>query len=219
MSERTSQLIANKAVTLYPALPPDTLLAYLQDLLRWNPQLGLVSRRDPLAACERLILESVELLTLVRTTGVQSAVRCVDVGSGGGFPGLVWALAEPEWWFLLVERKLGRAAFLRAEALRLGLKHVEVFAGPVEEAAAETRFQDAFDVAVAMAVGTPAEIGSALEPLLVAGGRFLGTVPAEADLPPRAGKTLELTRKEAGDYGNYAIYRRVANGAALEDSP
>jgi 16S rRNA (guanine(527)-N(7))-methyltransferase RsmG len=218
MSEFTAQLIVNKAITLNPALPPDTLLAYLQDLLRWNPQLGLVSRRDPLVACERLVLESVELLTLVRRRGVESPARCVDVGSGGGFPGLVWALAEPDWRFLLVERKLGRAAFLKAEVLRLQLEHVEVFAGPIEETEADPELVGAFGVAVAMAVGTPADIGPRVEPLLAASGWFLGTTPGGASLAPRVGRTLELVGMEAGDYGNYALYQKSAAGGPEKES-
>ncbi|MDH4336771.1 MAG: class I SAM-dependent methyltransferase [Candidatus Krumholzibacteria bacterium] len=207
MSELTSQVIVNKAITLNSSLPPGPLLAYIQDLLRWNPQLGLVSRRDPLAACERLVLESVELLTLARARGVASPARCVDVGSGGGFPGMVWALAEPQWHFLLVERKLGRAAFLRAEVLRLGLTHVEVFAGSIEEAAIQDPLRAAFGIAVAMAVGAPADIAPGVEPLLSAGGLFLGTIPAGVDLPQRLGKAIELVGSEAGDYGNYAQYQ------------
>lgn len=210
MGDLSAQLIVNKSVTYNPGVSAPLLLAYLQDVLRWNPQLGLVSRRDPLVVCERLVMESLELLTLVRADGVESPVRCVDVGSGGGFPGMVWAIAEPGWSFLLVERKLGRAAFLQATAARLSLANVEVFAGSVEEAVHQPRFLAAFDVAVAMAVGPPEEIGPALEPLLGATGRFYGTVPAGASPPRRIGKALDLKGDNAGDYGNYATYRVVS---------
>jgi 16S rRNA (guanine527-N7)-methyltransferase len=207
MNPHTAQYIVNKSVTLNPALPSEALLAYLRDLLRWNPQLGLVSRRDPLAACERLVLESVELLTLVRAAGVDTPARCVDVGSGGGFPGLVWALAEPAWTFLLVERKTARAAFLQAEVLRLSLAHVEVFVGSIEEAARTPRFESAFTVSAAVAVGAPEVVGTAVEPLLGARALFTSTVPGEADPPARIGNALALERRSKGEYGSYAFYR------------
>jgi 16S rRNA (guanine527-N7)-methyltransferase len=206
----TTELIVNKAVTYNSRVSPPLLLAFLQDVLRWNPQLGLVSRRDPLEACDRLVMESLELLTLVRSHGVESETHCLDVGSGAGFPGIVWALAEPEWRLLLVERKAGRAAFLQSAVARLSLGHVEVFTGPVNEVAHHPRFVGAFDIAVTMAVATPAEIGPQLEPLLSAGGRFYGTTPAGTALPPRVGKSLDLKGDTAGDYGNYALY--VSNG-------
>lgn len=207
MSVLTAELIVNKAVTLIPSLSSSLLLDYLRDVLRWNPQLGLVSRRDPLATCERLVLESIELLTLVRGDGVESPVRCVDVGSGAGFPGVVWALAEPEWQMLLVERKTGRAAFLQSTAVRLSLGNVEVFAGPVEEAIHQPRFAGTYHVALAMAVASPAEIGPRLEPLLAPAGRFYGTVPRNAEVPARIGKALDLKQNITGDHGNYAAYR------------
>ena len=155
-------------------------------------------------------MESLELLALVRTGGVETPMRCVDVGSGGGFPGVVWSLAEPDWQFLLVERRTGHAAFLQATVVRMSLQHVEVFAGPVEEALHQPRFEGAFDVAVAMAVAPPGEIGPRLEGLLTRGGRFYGTVPAGATLPARVGKTLDLQGDTVGDYGNYAAYRSVS---------
>lgn len=207
MNPLTTQHIVNKSVALEPALPPDTLLAYLQDLLRWNPQLGLVSRRDPLAACERLVLESIELLTRLRDLGVHTSTRCVDVGSGGGFPGLVWALARPTWRFLLVERKVARAAFLQAEVLRLSLGHVDVFAGSAAEAVRHPEFV-ACDLAVAIAVGSPDAVGPEVEPLLAAKGVFAGTVAKDAAIPARVGNSLDLFHETAGDYGNYAFYRR-----------
>jgi 16S rRNA (guanine527-N7)-methyltransferase len=207
MGPLTAQCIVNKALTSNARLSPDLLLAYLQDVLRWNPQLGLVSRRDPLAVCERLILESLELLTRVRADGVEANTHCADVGSGGGFPGVVWALVEPEWRFLLIERKAGRAAFLQAVVARLSLPHVDVFVGDVEEAVHHAKFIAAFDVVVAMAVAAPVEIGPDLEPLLVPGGRFYGTVAAGAELPGRIGKSLDLKADSTGDYGNYATYQ------------
>jgi 16S rRNA (guanine(527)-N(7))-methyltransferase RsmG len=203
----TAQDIVNKAVTEFPTLLTSPLLEYLQDILRWNPQLGLVSRKEPIEACERLVLESLELLTIVRDGGADAGIRCVDVGSGAGFPGLVWALAEPAWQFHLVERREGRAAFLASTVARLSLPHVEVFAGPVEEAAHHPGLAGAFGLATAMAVAPPADIGRRIEPLLSAAGRFFGTVPTGAEIPARIGKSLALQRSIAGDYGNYVEYQ------------
>lgn len=206
MNPITSQHIVNKALTIVNTLPPDLLLAYIQDLLRWNPQLGLVSRKDPLAAVERLVLESAELLALARALDPGGSVRCLDVGSGGGFPGLVWALAMPAWSFTLVERKVGRAAFLQAEVLRLGLGNVQTLASSIEDASSE--LHPGFDIGVAMAVATPAALSPAMTPLLAVGGLFLGTCPAGLEHPPQIGKSLDLEGHKAGDYGNYVWYRR-----------
>ena len=59
--------------------------------------------------------------------------RWVDIGSGGGFPGLVLAVARPDWQFILTERRAKKAAFLRHCVAELDLgRRVQVFAGDIE---------------------------------------------------------------------------------------
>ena len=59
--------------------------------------------------------------------------RWVDIGSGGGFPGLVLAVARPDWQFILTERRAKKAAFLRHCVAELDLgKRVQVFTGDIE---------------------------------------------------------------------------------------
>lgn len=57
----------------------------------------------------------------------------VDIGSGGGFPGLVLAVARPDWKIVLTERRAKKAAFLRHCVAELALSdRVQVFAGDIE---------------------------------------------------------------------------------------
>ncbi len=59
--------------------------------------------------------------------------RWMDIGSGGGFPGLVLAIARPDWQFILTERRAKKAAFLRHCVAELALgRQVQVFAGDIE---------------------------------------------------------------------------------------
>ncbi len=59
--------------------------------------------------------------------------RWVDIGSGGGFPGLVLAVARPDWQLILTERRAKKAAFLRQCVTELDLGgRVQVFAGDIE---------------------------------------------------------------------------------------
>jgi hypothetical protein len=74
--------IVNLAVRAHPGIAEPALHAFLTEVLRWNGQVGLVSRRDPIAACERLVLESLELLALVRTHAGDGPHRVADIGSG-----------------------------------------------------------------------------------------------------------------------------------------
>jgi len=103
---------------------------------------GLVSDDDP-----ALVEDSLVLLDLL-----EDARSLVDVGSGGGLPGLPLKLARPELRLVLVEANRKKAAFLTHAAAVLGLRGVEVVALRAEEAGRLPRLRDTFDVATARAL-------------------------------------------------------------------
>ncbi len=109
----------------------EALLAHRDLLLDWNPTAGLVSTDD--ARPEGLLrhqLESLQALPHLRGPG-----PVVDVGAGGGFPGLIWALADRERRCILVEGSTRKAAFLREAARVLALGQVVVEHRRLENAA------------------------------------------------------------------------------------
>jgi len=200
----TVQHIVNNVVTLFPALRPTPLARYLGQVLEWNQTLGLVSRKEPVAACERLTLESLELAHLLAVSG---PVRVADVGSGAGFPGIIWAAQHEDAQFVLIERRGRRAAFLERVARTLALSNVSVITRDLRDAVDLQALQTSFDIVVTMAVGSPADIGPDVELLLRAAGRYATTIPATADVPARVGRALVLESRSAGKFGCYAIYR------------
>lgn len=91
-------------------------------LQRWNKVVSLTAARD-LARAAPLYTEPLQMLD--QFTGVKGDPLLVDLGSGGGFPGLVLAVLLPEWKVTLVDRSARKVAFL-AEAVRaLGLRRTE----------------------------------------------------------------------------------------------
>jgi len=105
----------------------EALDAFVALLLRWNRTINLVSRRDEDAIWERHIADSLQLVTLL-PPGVAHAT---DLGSGGGFPGLILAHATGVR-FDLIEADQRKAAFLR-EAARLLQAPVRIHAARVED--------------------------------------------------------------------------------------
>ncbi len=199
------QIIVNKAVTRFSLGDPAVLIRYLSELLEWNSVLGLVSRKDPLGACERLLFESIELGQLLE---VEHSVRAADVGSGAGFPGLVWALTTPSLEMVLIERREKRALFLERTSRTLGAGNVTVMASDLKDVSRETSPLGAFELVSTVAVGNPADIVEDVEDLLVDGGRFASTVAREAQTPLRLGGSLLLEKRVEGKFGCYVIYRR-----------
>ncbi len=115
-----------------PALPPDAgrkLDSFLDLLLRWNSRINLVADRDAQAIRARHIEDSLQLLPLIPDEDGPMA----DLGSGGGFPGLVLALATGRETHL-IESDRRKAAFLTEAAARLGLGRVRVHATRIEQA-------------------------------------------------------------------------------------
>ncbi|MCM5571188.1 16S rRNA (guanine(527)-N(7))-methyltransferase RsmG [Burkholderiaceae bacterium FT117] len=106
------------------------LLDYLALLAKWNAVYNLTAVRDPRSMLVQHLLDS---LAIVGPLSRKGPFRCVvDVGSGGGLPGIVLAIVWPDTRIHLVEPVGKKAAFLRQCAVELALAHVEVHATHVE---------------------------------------------------------------------------------------
>ena len=90
-------------------------------LVKWNPAINLVSRASLPAAWDRHILDSAQLFSLI----TDNAQHWVDIGSGGGFPGLVIACLaadlRPHLAITLIESDHRKCTFLRQAAVDLGI--------------------------------------------------------------------------------------------------
>ncbi|MFT8776827.1 MAG: 16S rRNA (guanine(527)-N(7))-methyltransferase RsmG [Gluconacetobacter liquefaciens] len=101
--------------------------SFAEILTRWNSRINLVSPRDLPHLWDRHIADSLQLASLIPPGGV----RLADLGSGGGFPGLIIAIAT-DANVTLIESDQRKAAFLR-EAARAAGARVTVLARRIEE--------------------------------------------------------------------------------------
>lgn len=111
----------------------------------------------------------------------------VDLGSGGGVPGLIVALDRPNLQGLLLDGSVRRAGFLRTAVQDLALsERVTVVADRAENVGRSPRWRGAADVVVARSFGPPAVVAECAAPLLVVGGRLVvSDPPADDDHPDR----------------------------------
>jgi 16S rRNA (guanine527-N7)-methyltransferase len=91
------------------------LRAFAALLLRWNATLNLIAARDAATLWDRHIADSLQLVPLMP----RDTPRAIDLGSGGGFPGLVLAIATGVP-FDLIESDRRKASFLRTAILETG---------------------------------------------------------------------------------------------------
>ena len=125
---------------------------------------GLIGRPD-----RALIEDSLVLLDFL-PPGRQ---RIIDVGSGGGLPGLPLRLARPDLSLTLLEANQRKAAFLVQAAARLQLEDVEVVARRAEEAGHDPRHREAYDFALARALAAMPVLVELCLPFVAVGGRLL----------------------------------------------
>jgi 16S rRNA (guanine527-N7)-methyltransferase len=111
--------------------------------------------------------------SLVLLDHLGEASRVVDVGSGGGLPGLPLKIARPDLSVTLVEADFDKAAFLVRACATLGLRDVEVVARRAEEVGQDPVYREVFDVAVARALAPMRVLAELCLPLVKVGGRLL----------------------------------------------
>ena len=110
----------------------------------WNAQINVISRKDLEFLTERHILHSLSLLPYL---GPLTGQRVVDIGTGGGFPGIPLAIAYPETEWVLVDSVGKKIKVVQAIAEELELKNVTALHSRVENAGGG--FQTAVTRAVA----------------------------------------------------------------------
>ncbi len=128
---------------------------------------------------------------MVLVEHLREADRVVDVGSGGGLPGLPLKIARPDLSVTLVEADQAKAAFLVRACATLGLNDVEVVAIRAEEAGQDPRYREAFDVAVARALAPMRVVVELCLPLVRIGGRLLAQKTETEDVN-RARNAIEV---------------------------
>ena len=96
------------------------LITYINLLLQQNRTLNLTAIIDPLEAVTKHLLDSLSIAQEV------SKGKVVDVGSGGGCPGIPLAIIRPESQFVLVESKNKKANFLKTTIQALKIKNIKV---------------------------------------------------------------------------------------------
>ena len=149
--------------------------AHVRLLLAWNEAINLTAIADPAAVATRHVVDSLVALPLLAggpSHATAGPLRLLDLGSGGGFPGLTLAAALPGSRVTLVDSVAKKARFLDAAVAAAGLAdRVTVRAMRAEELGA--REPAAWDVVTARAVAALADLVELALPMLRIGGQLV----------------------------------------------
>jgi 16S rRNA (guanine527-N7)-methyltransferase len=202
--------VADQLQALQLSLRDEQLAAldrYLTLLLDASERVNLTAVKDRDMAWRRLLLDSLTLAPGLE--GVEAWRRVVDVGSGGGLPGIPLAIARPDLRFTLLEATGKKARCLESFAAALDLSNVTVVHDRAEAVGHQREHRATYDVAVCRAVGSMREIVEYMLPLLVEGGRALAlkATQAEAELEAAGDAIAALGGGEVEVYDAYPAPR------------
>lgn len=140
------------------------------ELVTWNKRINLISRQDLDNIYERHILHS---LAILKYATIAPKAVCLDVGTGGGFPGIPLKIALPNISMLLVDSIGKKVKTTDMLAKHTGLRNIEARQVRAETLADDARYCKSFDVITARAVAPLVQLVSWVEKLLKPDGQIL----------------------------------------------
>ena len=144
------------------------LIDYLALMSKWNSVYNLTAVRDPIQMVTQHLLDS-----LAAVSAFEGAKNVLDVGAGGGLPGIVLAIwaaeAQPEMRVSMIDTVHKKTAFLTQVKAELGLSNVSVYTARVEQFEAPQKF----DVITSRAFAELSDFVNWSGHLLADGGEFI----------------------------------------------
>jgi len=186
MMERLAALLREGALSQGLTLTDETqqqLLAYMTLIHKWNRVYNLTAVRDPQDMLTHHLLDSLSALPPLLRHTAGAPIRLLDVGSGGGLPGVVLAICQPEIQVTCVDTVGKKAAFIQQVAASLRLPHLRGLHARVESV------QEFYDVVCSRAFASLKDFTQWSRPALAEGGVWMamkGKMPTDemAQLPP-----------------------------------
>ncbi len=140
----------------------EKLIAYVELLFRWNKIYNLTAIREKDEMVSHHLLDSMAIVPFLWSG------RWLDVGCGGGVPGLVLAVLQPEWQFTLLDSNTKKTSFVQQATIELGLNNVVIHSGRVENWQPNNKF----DGIISRAFADMGEFLSITSHLIAPGGRW-----------------------------------------------
>jgi 16S rRNA (guanine527-N7)-methyltransferase len=172
----------------------ESLKRYHDELVYWNERVNMVSRKDVEQLWERHIIHS---LLLLRYITLPQKARVLDVGTGGGLPGIPIKIARPDVKITLVDSTAKKIKLVEMFGQHTGLKDITALAVRAEDLASQAKYRKVFNVIISRAVAPIVELVDWTHPMLNPSGSYAflkgGDLTAEIAEAKRQYPTLTIT--------------------------
>lgn len=126
------EICQETGIPVEPERAAGLLLLFIAEWKKWNPKINLTAEKD-----EDLLIDKHIRASLQYMKGLATPAKILDIGSGGGFPGIPLKAVLPGVSMTLIESNRKRANFLRQVVRKVGLKNVDVLNLRAEDAGAD----------------------------------------------------------------------------------
>nr|WP_320024088.1 16S rRNA (guanine(527)-N(7))-methyltransferase RsmG [uncultured Acetobacterium sp.] len=171
MNNRIEKLIAlgNEADIEINNKQAEKLIDYMDRLLEKNKHINLTRITDEDEFIKLHLLDSLTLLKLIRNP----KARILDVGTGGGFPGIPLAILLPDAQITLMDSTKKKLSVVQAIAQELGIDNVSILHGRAEELGQDLKYRERYELVTSRAVANLTLLSEYCLPLIKVGGQFL----------------------------------------------
>ena len=193
---------------------------YMEGILSWNEKVNLTNITDPDEFRVKHTLDSLVCLDFPEYVEAKSVI---DVGTGGGFPGIPLAVCSPEKEFLLLDSLNKRLKIIGSLTEELGIKNVSLLHSRAEDACGRKEYRENFDVCVSRAVSNLSTLSEYCLPFIRRGGYLLAYKGPECErelkdasraLKILGGEAVDIRDTEMKEYGlehKILVIRKVRN--------
>ena len=197
-----------------------TLEKYMEGILTWNEKVNLTNITDP---AEFRIKHNADSLMCVDFPEFQEAESVIDVGTGGGFPGIPLAVYAPDKHFTLLDSLNKRLRIIDELAGELEINNITLVHGRAEDIAKKPEHREKYDLCVSRAVSNLATLSEYCLPFIRVGGYLLAykgpgaeeeAKDAEKALKILGGSVTDIRQTSMEEYGldhRILVIKKVRN--------
>ena len=196
--------------------------AYMEGIIEWNEKVNLTSITDK---DEFIVKHYIDSVMCVPCKEFQNAERIIDVGTGGGFPGIPLALAAPDKEFVLMDSLNKRIKIINELCAEIGIENVTAVHARAEELAKNKEHRENYDLCVSRAVANLSTLSEYCLPFIKKGGYFLSYKGPDSEQEVKDAKKAisilggKIEREEKASLEDFNLEHKIIYIKKIKDTP